>query len=281
MTLAILPQLRLRASGDMAGEYEAFQELRRRQLPSPGDGSDLMRYWIGRNHGRFGELDAAEEAMHAIETPSLRYEGLALLAFGQTNDFLPRLDIDALMPPSALRVAGFVHLARTGRPEEAKKAMRHSHVNWTRGSRWPWQGGISFWKGLDSEILLAEGDQTRAKDLLEQTVPEPFGYHAETFLRAEALAMLRLASGDPEGAVRALERVTKVDSHRITHMTMALRSQSFLLRLYRELGREEEEQELTQELRKQLQFADADHPILRLLDDTEESPLLEEPFAIK
>ena len=45
--------------------------------------------------------------------------------------------------------------------------------------------------------------------------------------------------------------------------------------LYRQTGRDEDAREIEDELRKRLALADADHPILRQLERTEELALLE------
>ena len=257
-SLTFLPVRQLAASGDVAGAYAAFQEVLREL--SASNQSDEMRSWIAGAHAAFGELDASEEVTRSFESPSLRCDGLARVSFWRTNDFSPQ---PVPMPAiEAIETAGIVHLARTGRLEEAKEALEGLKAR-TRAHQAP----VSQWQGLASEILLAEGDSRQAKDLLEQSVPDAFAFLAPTFLRAEALARLRVAGGDPQGAVRTLEKVTKVDTHRVLDVGFWYRSQASLLQLYRELGRKQEEEALEEELRKRLRFADADHPIVQLLDE--------------
>ncbi len=48
-----------------------------------------------------------------------------------------------------------------------------------------------------------------------------------------------------------------------------------LAKIHREMGRDEDAQKIEKELRKRLALADADHPILRQLDRTEELALRE------
>ena len=54
-----------------------------------------------------------------------------------------------------------------------------------------------------------------------------------------------------------------------------LRIRAALAKLYRETGRDKDAREVEEDLRKHLAYADADHPILRQLDRTEELALRE------
>jgi len=54
---------------------------------------------------------------------------------------------------------------------------------------------------------------------------------------------------------------------------MWLRVRLALAKLYRETGRDEDAQEIEEDLRKHLAYADPDHPILRQLDRTKELAL--------
>ncbi len=56
-------------------------------------------------------------------------------------------------------------------------------------------------------------------------------------------------------------------------LALWLRIQAALASLYRETGRDEDARKIEYKLRRSLALADADHPILRQLDRTEELAL--------
>ncbi len=56
-------------------------------------------------------------------------------------------------------------------------------------------------------------------------------------------------------------------------LALWLRIQAALASLYRETGRDEDARKIEDKLRRSLALADADHPILRQLDRTEELAL--------
>jgi DNA-binding winged helix-turn-helix (wHTH) protein/tetratricopeptide (TPR) repeat protein len=130
----------------------------------------------------------------------------------------------------------------------------------------------------EGELALAKGNVARGIYLLEQglqstrTLPS-----AAFYLGSESLAQTYRKSGRLGEALRVLQQASQQKARNysgpdsfVTSGALWLKNELQLADLYHDLGRTLEAEQVENELRKMLTFADADHPILRELKKREQ-----------
>jgi DNA-binding winged helix-turn-helix (wHTH) protein/tetratricopeptide (TPR) repeat protein len=189
--------------------------------------------------------------------PSLRFRWLTLLNLAgddrgaaQTSARqLAKIDVNTL---SAIAIL------RAGLPEPAARMSRQITNDKTHVLTvfYPSASRIS-----EGEVALTAGRTRQAIGVLEPALG-PFAdrHTPEYFLGSQALARAYLAQQQADKAVAVLEEASK-------HRTCSFYSSGFfwmqirhdLMRLYRQLGRHAEAEEIAQDLRNLLRLADANH----------------------
>jgi DNA-binding winged helix-turn-helix (wHTH) protein/tetratricopeptide (TPR) repeat protein len=117
---------------------------------------------------------------------------------------------------------------------------------------------------VEGQLALARGETAKGIVLLERALPQYEGSSA-TSLGYGALADAYRKQGKRSDAVRVLERESGVYGVGNHAEAFRLRLRLQLADLYRELGRISDAQRIEGGLRKELAFADSDHPILLAL----------------
>ena len=124
-------------------------------------------------------------------------------------------------------------------------------------------GAVALARGRFSEAISLLDEGMRVKRL-RNYFPE-----RELFLASLELARAWVGKGDPGEAIEVLERASlRKERTFIEHESGALwlNARAQLAGLYRQVGREEEAQQVEDELRRYLAYADPDHPILLQLE---------------
>ena len=132
-------------------------------------------------------------------------------------------------------------------------------------------------------FTLSRGNRIEGIRMLEEALSS-FGawdYSATLyFMGAEILAEAWREQGDSGKAVQVIKAALEKKSRLLLEQSLLtgplwLKLQAQLAQLYRELGRDADARKIEDELRKRLALADADHPILRQLNRTEDLALQE------
>jgi len=121
-------------------------------------------------------------------------------------------------------------------------------------------------------LELRKGDAGRSIQFIENALTEGSNHYLSSLLLAEAWSQ----EGELQKAVQVLEEASEKKYLVLVlgeSPAMWLRVRLALAKLYRETGRDEDAQEIEEDLRKHLAYADPDHPILRQLDRTKELAL--------
>ena len=128
------------------------------------------------------------------------------------------------------------------------------------------------------ELALPRGRRKKAIQLLQQGIAatRTTGYPT-FFLASESLARAWGLEGNPENALRVLTEAAaeKVRAAFVPVLSIHtwMKIQAERARLLRQLGRAQKAQAIEAALHKLLAYADPDHPILRQLKQSEESPV--------
>src|SRR5215831_7899755 len=226
-------------------------------------GSDSLA--LGLIFETFGQLKQAEKYFQTEPGQAEREDAAMELAFLKGNwpevkRHLPQTRAFAL--PGTL---ASVLMVRAEMRRDVEIAIR-------RGS--PRRGS----QITEGELALAKGNITRGIYLLEQglqstrTLPS-----AAFYLGSESLAQTYRKSGRLGEALRVLQQASLQKARNysgpdsfVTSGALWLRNELQLADLYHDLGRTLEAEQVENELRKMLTFADADHPILRELKKREQ-----------
>ncbi len=136
---------------------------------------------------------------------------------------------------------------------------------------------------LGGVLALSRGNRIEGMRMLEKALSSfgPWDYSATLyFMGSEILANAWREQGNSGKAVQVLKAALEQKSRLLLEQSLLtgpvwLRLQAQLAQLYRELGRDADARKIEDELRRLLALADADHPILRQLDRTEDLALLE------
>jgi len=135
-------------------------------------------------------------------------------------------------------------------------------------------GGLALNRGNRIEGLRMLGDALSSISLTDSDLAATY------FMGSEILAEAWREQGDSTNAAEVLRAALEKESfllleHSVLTGPLWLKLQAQLSQLYREMGRDEEAQEIEEDLRRHLALADPDHPILRQLDRTKELALRE------
>ena len=126
---------------------------------------------------------------------------------------------------------------------------------------------------ISAHLALKRGETGQAITQLEN----PRSRHISLlFLVSESLATIFLEQGDLEKAAAELEKASLAKTRAISaphHFSVWLRIRARLARLYRRMGKSDEAQEVEDELRQFLVYADPDHSILTQLGQPEADSL--------
>lgn len=196
----------------------------------------------------FGQLGKAGEylARHPVFS--------ALLAFyrgdlATANRLLqPPFDFDPLDTASLL--------VPLGRLKEAEAIRRKLAAN----PKYPANGP----RLLEGQIDLARGEMAKGMTTLEAVLPMAPDM-AASWLACEALAGAYRRQGKLSDAVHVLQHAPVNPQPTTPGLAYRMRAQLQLLALERDMGHVADAQRVEAELRKELAFADPDHPILRAL----------------
>jgi len=151
--------------------------------------------------------------------------------------------------------------------------------NRTEGMKMLEEALSSFRSADKTEQLLEAANDRRDKQMLVMHPQKDSA--AAYFMGSEILAEAWRTQGNLGNAVQVLEDAAEKEllllADQSSPLTGALwvRVQGLLAQLYREMGRDEDAGKIEAELRSLLAYADADHPILRQLDRTEDLALRE------
>lgn len=213
-----------------------------------------IAFRLGLEYLRFGEFKLAEEWFGKVDSPAGEMAA-ATVAFnrGDTRKVLNILAPQDFGQRGASDL-GFIYarLAPPGWEQKIGDAMNGPNVAITNA----FQGQSALTQGRLDEAL------SRFKISLDAQIGTTTPI---SFVTGEMYATALEQAGKPEKAVEILEQVSR---ERITGPNLNwLRNQGRLVRLYRLLGRNAEAARTEARLRNLLMFADADHPILRELND--------------
>jgi DNA-binding winged helix-turn-helix (wHTH) protein/tetratricopeptide (TPR) repeat protein len=231
------------------------QDLIKADLPGAhaellqADGGNVPDEILGAGLFNFGELSKAGEHF-ARSYPVFS----ALLAFYRgdlttTNRLLqPPFNFDSL-DTAAL-------LIRLGRLEEAEAIRRKLAANPKYPANLP--------PLIEGQIELARGETARGVTTLEAVLPKAPNMPG-TWLACEALAGAYRRQGKLSDAARVLQHGPMNPQSNTAGLAYSMRAQLQLAALERDMGHPADAQRVEDELRKELAFADPDHPILRAL----------------
>ena len=132
-------------------------------------------------------------------------------------------------------------------------------------------------------FTLSRGNRIEGIRMLEEALSSfgPWDYSATLyFMGSEILAKALREQGDSGQAIQVIKAALEKKSRLLLEQSLLtgplwLKLQAQLAQLYRELGRDADARKIEDELRQRLALADADHPILRQLDRTENLALRE------
>ena len=213
------------------------------------DGGNVSDEILGVVLFNFGQLNKAGERFarsHRILSALLAfYRGDLATA---SSLLQPPFDFDSLDTASLL--------IRLGRLEEAEAIRRKLAANPTYPA--------DLLPLLEGQIDLARGDITKGMTTLEAVLPKAPAM-AGTWLACEALAGVYWRQGKLSDAARVLENGPKEPLPTTAGLAYRMRAQLRLAALERDMGHGAEAQQVEAELRKELAFADPDHPILQAL----------------
>jgi len=156
-----------------------------------------------------------------------------------------------------------VVMVRSGLSEKVEKAIRTRPQN------------ISIVQIVKGELAIAHGRTKEGVTLLEKGLDGVPTLHAGSFyLGSETLARTYEQQGDYSAALRALQRAVAAKGKDCPHFGPVsggwwLRNELQLADLYRKMGRILEAEQVENELRKMLIYADPDHPIVLALKKRE------------
>jgi tRNA A-37 threonylcarbamoyl transferase component Bud32/tetratricopeptide (TPR) repeat protein len=222
-------------------------------------------------HMAFGELAVAEKHIVQAFPPPDRGIHLAILAVvrGKASDARNALADAEQLPPQALGPAA-VALLRLGLRADAerlRKRLSRTLATWSRPTtatqRYGWVQDAQI---VDSVLDVAEGRVAEGASILQAALPKRRGGTPLVFFAWESLADAYRASGRTEDARRVLRDAANAPlSMNVPTVALVQRLQLQLARLEREAGNGIEADRIEDSLRRQLAFADADHPIAKAL----------------
>jgi serine/threonine-protein kinase len=233
---------------DVAGEFDALPDTTR----------PVFAEQLAHLYQLLGRFDAAERFAGLIEAAPVRK--LALLRIAMTRRDPQRLsDVLAREYPrpedAAPFASAFVWSDQLAKARDAVALLRKRP-----------DGGNTFAGFVEGQVALAEGRVDEAVDLIARHVPPaPRGTH----FNAEVLARALVARGEHARAIALLESFS-YPRHQLVANPGPLPSDWLLMRdalarLYRDVGRIQEANELEAELRALVAVADDDHPVKRRL----------------
>lgn len=190
---------RLAASGNVAQLRAEILSIA--EPTSPANDRDETRFFVAASRAGLGELAAAEALFSTIGNPQHRRAGLAQVAFARSSDFAPKIDVlEPITSEEEASVAGFVLAARSGTSSDYRQFL-HESPDGRLDPYFSGSGAMRSWRHMQSEVLLAEGEQEQAREFLTEILEEAFPFCESFFLGSEALAEILDRNGDSAGAV--------------------------------------------------------------------------------
>jgi hypothetical protein len=196
---------------------------------------------------------------HVPETPFLHY----FMAWCSYLEGDPQRAVEALRPalantenpmPITARHMARLLLTTIGSLEEAEEMVPYGTP------------GAIMDHLLKGTLDVRQGNTSSGIELLENVLPR---MRDSYFLGVTVLVHAYLEEGNLSRAIHLLEETSQKKSflldQTVTTGPMWLKTQFQLAQLYRETGEEEKARKVENQLRQQLAFADADHPILQAL----------------
>jgi tetratricopeptide (TPR) repeat protein len=258
--------------GDLVSELDRLSSVAE---AVEGEAGTWFLGLLGQSYLSQGRFKQAQEVFENIPDPDWRRVELALLALAEDNREtlrrharqLENVWIGSSLPP--------LFMARAGLLVEAQRAIdaRRDEYNSPRL--------MGFVQLMQGDLVLAEGRAEEATRIIQAGLEASRPWDTIThFLVSDALATAWEMQGNRQRAIRVLEEAV-VQGDRISlfprSSVLWLQTRARLARLYRELGRQREAQEIESTLSKFLAHADPDHPLLRQLKRSRDVAVAESP----
>jgi len=237
---------------------------------------------LGQLYEALGQRQLAREWMSHGRWRRDRHWFLSLLAYDEGDYEAMKSHLKQYL--EATKVSGAyireltpILMARAGLIAESEKTLLEIERQVTTGPPRPvpqqlLSARIEMLRGV---LKLSQGDTADGIAMLESTLPlVPYMYRDRAF---EILAEAYTRQGKLGAAIQLLEEASEKlpFGSLLDSPSLWLRFRWQLAGLYRQTGRAEDAQEIEDELRTLLAYADTDHPILRKLDRTEDLALRE------
>ena len=259
------------------GEVERLTPSLEAQGPEVGSG---YRDQLGSYYLAFGQLDRAIALFQGHADPNAAVGRMGWVADGLNDVATMRAQLTRLL-------------------EQTRGADRRVTSEWVRPFRvvragldlepWGFSPDSANWELAQGELALRRGALVDAVDRLEGglkrlhevclEVPLPtnrcFDDLLEFFVASESLASAWLRLGDVPRALAVLDAATRRTPRNHQHILAGafgrFRVQARLASEYRKLGRVDEAEAIEDEVLRMLKYADADHPIVRQINQSRAS----------
>ena len=238
---------------------------------------------LGHLYEALGQRQLAREWMSTARWRSNRHWFLSRIAFDEgdyeamKNHLKQHLEATKVSG-AKLNAIVAIQLARADLVAESEGTLLELERRETTRSRSPSSHQQTFRPRIETVrgvLKLSQGETAEGIAMLESTLPLVSGGFRD--MASAILAEAYTRQGNLQAAIQLVEEASErfPISFLIESPSLWLRLRWQLADLYRQTGRAEDTREIEDELRKRLALADADHPILRQLDRTEELALLE------
>jgi tetratricopeptide (TPR) repeat protein len=219
-----------------------------------------------------GQARKANTLFQNVSSPK-RYLFLAILAYFRGDEGSSRYWLRQMPSRSTNSLSPIVLMLREGLLHEANAAIQKFPPKVVPRLIQPWP--VELVKG---ELLLAQKQTAKAEPLLRKGIEGEGAMAWPTyFFDAESLAQAYERQGNLPAALQVLERASTKRSSVDYRVAMGgapfwMQDQLDLARLYLRLGRFQDAQEIENELRKLLAYADPDFPLLVELKRLQSTP---------
>jgi tetratricopeptide (TPR) repeat protein len=267
--LELFPAYERWLEGDATGALAIAASLERKveSLPSSSARPEGAFAELGTFFQTVGRLGTAEEFFSRISPPSNSLTALSLIR-GNEKELNP-LSRALVAHTNSMDPYIVILLVRRGRLDEAERVLAEKE-------RKSLLTRLGLLEALRGEVAMARGRVSEAIYHLRRSLEETgLAGRPGSWLGRETLAVALDRQGDLSSAIQVLEDGSRWKRHAtfafLSHGAFWTRYQALLARLYRRAGRAAEAQRVEAELSKLLAVADADHPILLELQQSQRS----------
>ncbi len=246
------------ARGDVRSALEAVDRVAPTVASRKGHEKLMYSLHVGHFYLTLGKLETAEKLFQYNPDVSMRHFFLAEAAWVREDRRVFKEHVRQALnqEPASMGWIDVVFMARAGFLAEAAKLLRFLEKTDTINP--------NLYPFAAAEVHLARREREQAKERLREGLKKyTQGAHPTYLIGSQALAHLLEKEDEPQQAIGVLEEAAQRSSAiGPGGGFFRLKVLAQLAQLYRKAGQEEDADQVERELRKQLAYADPDHPIL-------------------